>query len=351
MLSFRLTGDTFRDFMILFGINLGEISNKSDNHTPPSNPKNFMQAFTMYGLSAMGIFAGSTYRQLFFDHRRENPEIMKSLTDCELWQVKTSIRLSVLNDILNNVIKDGLGFNSIHLAEGCRMKPFDLLSLLNKETNEFKIDPTFIKCLFDAINSGFSLNTSASFKARNERVANGIEFNKSREGAIIGKLTFAGQIEEKESDEFQTPDQVYAAMQKLFENNKLDFPKFQERCSTLPPTIMCCNEMTRLFPISQENPTVFPENHMDTFTRFLGNLVNPDMGGIDSFNDFTIMKNDLIPVEYASLIGFGPEDDVFTSNTVYESFVYLLKALQFFLSQDVAATVQHELDLYNQKVD
>jgi hypothetical protein len=63
------------------------------------------------------------------------------------------------------------------------------------------------------------------------------------------------------------------------------------------------------------------------------------------------MENDLIPVEYASLIGFGPEDDVFTSNTVYESFVYLLKALQFFLSQDVAATVQHELDLYNQKVD
>ena len=352
MLSFRLTGDTFRDFMILFGIKLGEISNKSDNHTPPSNPKNFMQAFTMYGgLSEISTFAASTYSQSFFDHKRENSEIMKSLTEYELWQVKKSIRLSVNNDILNNVIKYALGFNSIHLAEGCRMKPFDLLSLLNKETNEFKIDPTFIKCLFDAINSGFSRNPSASFKARTERVVNGIAFNKSREGEVSTKLTFAGQIEEKESDEFQTPDQVYAAMQELFKNNKLDFSKFQKSVSSLPPTIMCCGELTRLFPQSDENPTEFPKSHMDTFTRFLGDLVKPNMGGIEAFNDFTHTENDLIPVEYASLIGFGPEDDVFTSNTVYDSFVYLLKALQFFLSQDVAATVQHELDLYNQKVD
>jgi hypothetical protein len=75
------------------------------------------------------------------------------------------------------------------------------------------------------------------------------------------------------------------------------------------------------------------------------------MGGIDAFNDFSRMENDLIPAEYASLIGFGPEDDVFTSNAVYESFLYLLNALQFFLRQDVADTVQYQLDLDKQKVD
>jgi hypothetical protein len=75
------------------------------------------------------------------------------------------------------------------------------------------------------------------------------------------------------------------------------------------------------------------------------------MGGIDAFNDFTHTENDLIPAEYALLIGFGLDDDVFTSNTVYESFLYLLNALQFFLRQDVAATVQSELDLYNQNAD
>ena len=351
MFSFRLTGDTFRDFMILFGINLGEISNKSDNHTPPSDPKNFMQAFAMSGLSAISTVAASTYRQSFFDHKNENPTLRNSISSYDFFLVKKSIRLSVQNGILNKVIKDALGFNSIDLAEGCRMKPFDLLSLLNKETNEFKIDPTFIKCLFDAINSGFSLNTSASFKAKNERFVDCIRFIKSREGEVSTKLTFAGQIEEKESDEFQTPDQVYAAMQELFKNNNLDFSNFQKSVSSLPPTIMCCNEMTRLFPQSDENPTVFPENHMDTFTRFLGNLVKPDMGGIDAFNDFTSMENDSILMEYALLIGFGLDDDVFTSNAVYESFLYLLNALQFFLSQDVAATVQSELDLYNQNAD
>lgn len=351
MLSFRLTGDTFLEFMSLFGINLGEISKTSENHTPPSNPKNFVQAFAMSGLSAISTVAASNYRQLLFEHKTENPTLLNSISTYEWLVVKRKLRLFVENGIINIVIKDAFGFNSISLDEGYRMKPFDLLSILNQETNVFKIDPTFIKCLLDAINSGFSLNTSASFNARNERFADGVQFRQSCEGGVICKLTFAGQIEEKKSDKFQNPNEVYAAIQELFKNNKLDFVQFQKSCLSLPPTIMCSRELIPLFPQSEEPPTDFPIYHEDTFTMFLGKLVNPEMGGIDAFNDFTRMENDVGPIEYASLIGFGPEDGVFPSNAIYESFLYLLNALQFFLRQDVAATVQSELALFNQTVD
>jgi hypothetical protein len=338
--SFRLTGDTFKEFMTLFGIDFGE--KICENPSSSTIPKDFIEAFTENVFPILGSVAGSKYRASLSDYKKANPAFSTILSSDEFLSVKRKLRDSVKIELVRELIQKALGLDPKILDQLQMISPSSVYTAVKRETNI--LQDSFFRSLFDSIKSGFSLNTFAASKARNERFHASRRFAESCQGGTSAGFTFSDLIVDsstRSESEYQTIDELYIAIQELFKSNGVDYSLFTEAISSLPPTIMCCGELTPLFPQSEEEPMEFPEQHIRVFSDFLGNLVNEDMGGIGTFNEIAVSDN--LISDYATIIGFGASDEVFSSDS-YDTFVYLLEGLQFFLRDDVKAAVKAAVD-------
>jgi len=342
MLSFRLTGDTFTHFMALFGINVGDIKKDS---SPPSEPTDFLNAFVTNVFPIISNVAKSKFDCELYGHKKTYPEF-NSLSKDDRSTVNHRIRDHIKTQLVSDLIQIGFGFD-ISLEEN--ICPNILFNKVKSKTDALKKD--FFYSLLKCINDGLYGNTFSSFKARKLRIVNNVRFKQSHDGEKCGNLTFGELVPEEEYEEddaeFQTPNEIFDAIQELLcKINGANYEKFQNLIKQYPPEIMACRELIPLFHLqSEEEPFKFPEMHLSIFQTYLGELINEEMGGIDTFKDLVKSSDEKIVEEYADVIGFGEEskyDGI--SGESYGRFLYLLSGLQYFLSIEVKDVVSQNLD-------
>lgn len=340
VLGFRLTGNRFKDFMTLFGIDLGEIAK---NDSQPLNPTNFLGAFNEHILPTITKFAKSKLDLSMWAHKKENPMFLTALSRAERLIATTNTRNHVRDEILMLLLKTGFGFNSISLDQLKKITPLTVFLAVKQHTNVF--NDQFFKALFDAIYDGLYMNTHHGFIAQKQRRLANSSFNLSRSGEQCGAYTLADQLVlpdecvPKDSSMYHTIEDVFKEIQRLFLRLKLDIIQFEAAIKGLPLSIMCCHHLTPLFD-SEKTPDCYPVEYTHILTRYLGNLVSDaeSMGGVETF-DSLVKSGDCITHEFASLIGYGRSDGVFPSDDDYDDFAYLLSGIQHFLTADVIHAV------------
>jgi hypothetical protein len=263
-------------------------------------------------------------------------------------------------------LKVALGI-TINLEEYPELNAKILFGAVSKSTNSF--GESFFVDLIRCINNGLYANSFHSIQASKSRLHVGRRFLRSQSGESVSSMKFAEAIhvkcdnEDNSDNSFQHPDEVQQALVELFSVDKKKKSEFTIpselrtylvennfdialKLREFPPSIMACSKLTPFFPPpTEEGYTEYPAQYLDIFKAVLGDAMNEEVGGIGLFDELYSLSPEALVSQYASLISLGQEDlepEVLESD-FYGRFLYLLEALQYFLSIDVEKMVNEAL--------